>query len=707
MGADATASYIQDSADTDSALSISTTRVGIGNAAPASVLHLTGTMQVGVDGTGHDVIFYGDTAGSNMTWDEGEDDLVLNDSRLYINQDDDTYAIQIDSEATSVQCIAIDGKYGIYSEQTLSGGYAGYFKRDYNEAGSNACVTIIDDHANNTQPTLKIQQDGTGAEAIRISAAITTAKYVNMEDTTLTTGNLIQAYSNASNTSTRSLVKIVNDHASSTGTTALYVQQDSTGKAISATGGIVEEGGVLKENLLTNSGFDVWSNSTLEAVDEMLANDSINSDGSDTTGWNVYGNATLAGNQNGGDSGGHDGSSCITMTGDGATADNGMYSNAFDLVKGKLYKVTMWVKGDAGGDTWKTVINDNGGSGTWLGAGNINSTVNLTTTWAQYTWYGSTYEMAEATTATARLYILQIGDATGVMSVDDIKVEEVTPGCVDGSDNLACDGWLRFQTSGKIYRQHEDSIYTKDGSFYSMKFVKETDSAEYVGWRPSATYTAAPLETDCARYQGRVVTLGAWVYSVSAVDNVKLAIHNHNVWEVSTSFAGAGAWEWMELTTTINASATNLAFGFLYDGDDTDVAYVSQPMLVFGSSIGEGNYSRPRGEVVWFESAEVPTDYQDVSVSSNATINIEAQTEGKVPKGAAAIYLRYGARCSTTNQYIDITGSGGRLRQWSNVSSAPNDTQGWVATDSNGDIGIERSDTFSNVQIDIGGVQLR
>ena len=38
MGADATASYIQDSADTDSALSISTTRVGIGTATPAELL---------------------------------------------------------------------------------------------------------------------------------------------------------------------------------------------------------------------------------------------------------------------------------------------------------------------------------------------------------------------------------------------------------------------------------------------------------------------------------------------------------------------------------------------------------------------------------------------------------------------------------------------------------------------------------------------
>ena len=46
MGADATASYIQDSADTDSALSISTTRVGIGTASPDFALDLYGTMDV-------------------------------------------------------------------------------------------------------------------------------------------------------------------------------------------------------------------------------------------------------------------------------------------------------------------------------------------------------------------------------------------------------------------------------------------------------------------------------------------------------------------------------------------------------------------------------------------------------------------------------------------------------------------------------------
>jgi hypothetical protein len=59
MGADATASYIQDSADTDSALSISTTRVGIGTAAPTHLLSLyggtlnaTGGMNFKTDDTG-------------------------------------------------------------------------------------------------------------------------------------------------------------------------------------------------------------------------------------------------------------------------------------------------------------------------------------------------------------------------------------------------------------------------------------------------------------------------------------------------------------------------------------------------------------------------------------------------------------------------------------------------------------------------------
>ena len=59
--------YVNTSADT----------VGIGTTTPASKLDVQGTMQVGVDDTGHDVKFFGATAGAYMLWDESQDDLII------------------------------------------------------------------------------------------------------------------------------------------------------------------------------------------------------------------------------------------------------------------------------------------------------------------------------------------------------------------------------------------------------------------------------------------------------------------------------------------------------------------------------------------------------------------------------------------------------------------------------------------------------
>ena len=51
--------------------------LGIGVATPASLLHVAGTVQVGVDDTGHDVIFYGDAAGALAMWDTSENALFV------------------------------------------------------------------------------------------------------------------------------------------------------------------------------------------------------------------------------------------------------------------------------------------------------------------------------------------------------------------------------------------------------------------------------------------------------------------------------------------------------------------------------------------------------------------------------------------------------------------------------------------------------
>ena len=47
----------------------------------------TGTVTVGVDGTGKDVTFYGDTSGSKVVWDESADDLIFTNSGIAVGSD--------------------------------------------------------------------------------------------------------------------------------------------------------------------------------------------------------------------------------------------------------------------------------------------------------------------------------------------------------------------------------------------------------------------------------------------------------------------------------------------------------------------------------------------------------------------------------------------------------------------------------------------
>ena len=71
-------------------LNTSANTVGIGTNAPASKLDVRGTVQVGIDGTGHDVFFYGDTASSWFHWDESDDGLrLVDDTYLFIGTSDD------------------------------------------------------------------------------------------------------------------------------------------------------------------------------------------------------------------------------------------------------------------------------------------------------------------------------------------------------------------------------------------------------------------------------------------------------------------------------------------------------------------------------------------------------------------------------------------------------------------------------------------
>ena len=162
-------------------------------------------------------------------------------AKLTIDQNTDNAGLDIDCEATSEYGIRVTGKSVLRAEQDISGGRGAYITRNIAEAGSNPLVQIIDDHTSNTQPALGIQQDGAGygisidqngnKEALFIDSESTTYTVMQVEADALTGGSAAYFYSNSADTTSRKLFQIINDHASATGTTSLYVKNDSTGLA--------------------------------------------------------------------------------------------------------------------------------------------------------------------------------------------------------------------------------------------------------------------------------------------------------------------------------------------------------------------------------------------------------------------------------------------------------------------------------------------
>ena len=74
-------------------------------------------------------------------------------------------------------------------------------------------------------------------------------------------------------------------------------------------------------------------------------------------------------------------------------------------------------------------------------------------------------------------------------------------------------------------------------------------------------------------------------------------------------------------------------------------AYFSQPILVFGSSIGEGNYTRPNTEIIYLEGDCALEDFNasTFTTGDNPAVNLETETRGKLPKSTKAIV---NARCT-------------------------------------------------------------
>ena len=253
---DAATLDISGNADIDGTTNLDAVDIDVDGTANLDVVDIDGAVQidntvtVGADDAGHDVIFYGNTASSNMTWDTSADDLILNDSTLYINQDDNAGSVLINSEADTAQTFYIDtpanttGNVIIaHSCDSLTTGSMAYFHSDSDSTATRKLVNIINDNTAATGATcLSIQQDAAAHAmkitqnandyALEIAGAGNTAYPVfEASGNALTTGSAGYFYSAADRTADFPLVEIQDDNAADGGY-GLKVRVDGNGDLI-------------------------------------------------------------------------------------------------------------------------------------------------------------------------------------------------------------------------------------------------------------------------------------------------------------------------------------------------------------------------------------------------------------------------------------------------------------------------------------------
>lgn len=412
-----------------------------------------------------------------------------------------------------------------------------------------------------------------------------------------------------------------------------------------------------------------------------------------TTGWTA-GNATLASI-----AGGQVGN-CLEVT---RTAGNLQWGSVTfsSLTAGKIYKLSVYVKsGTSGNEAFNFDVDEDGIANRHRFSGTSSAA------WVLYTF------TFESDGTENKLSLVKNTATAGTMLFDEVTIYEIIP-CCTGANNVAFDGWYK-DTTVDAYREHNDGgTNTKDGSFYSLKIVGST-AGDYLYWPLNAIIA---LGEHLQRFAGRTVTFGCWI-KTSTASHTRLRISDGVSSDSYSSYhTGGGAWEWLEVSHSVNATPTQFLTSFrselagAVDGDT--IVYISQPMLVFGSCLGENMYQPRLQEEILIEKA-IPSNLLNALLSQNdiavADLNIEADSDAMLPKGCKAVKIL--TQCNDVNShntdcYLRFRVDAVKDYEYYNspyglTTDADKRLLGWQQCDANGDIDYNlESSGAGNFDVDI------
>lgn len=278
---------------------------------------------------------------------------------------------------------------------------------------------------------------------------------------------------------------------------------------------------------------------------------------------------------------------------------------------------------------------------------------------------------------------------------------EITP-CCTNNDALGPSYWYKDVTLD-LYREHSGGN-TRAGSFYSLKSVPSAQND--FGYWPIIYNRPEHL----ARFAGRTVTFRVWVKSAVAND-FRLVIFDNGVWYRSGFHSGGGDFEWLQITRTPIAT-TFFAVGWRHESVTPGIAYLSQPMLTFGSLAVEDDYMPMPTETVDCEQNILLANYTASGVPTDAVINLETESDGKIPKVCAAVHLNLLGQNSATDKYLRLLSEAGGVNgpriEDSVVAAKLLSASGRQVCNEDGNIYIDVEDAnWSNVTIEISAVDIK